>query len=208
MSGGLLSLMASMMLLSLTPDGSSATVFSRAAVGGTREGVITIAGIVAADVLLICIALSGFHGIGAAGLPVALLARFAGGAFLLWLAVGMWRQGPDPATAEASGAGSSFAAGFLITVTDPKALAFYLGFLQAFVHLEHVSWRTFVGVGGAAAIAIGVAKGLYVLAAAHTADLVRDRGWATTTHRLAAALVGAVGLAIIVSGMRLITGQT
>lgn len=207
MSGSLVSLMASMMLVSLTPDASSATVFSRSAAGGPREGFTTIAGIVAADVLLICIALSGFHGIGAAGLPVALLARFAGGAFLLWLAVGMWRAGPDPELGDRLSAGSSFAAGFLITVTDPKDLAFYLGFLQAFVDLEHVSWRTFVGVCGAAAIAIGVAKGLYILAAAHAANLLRDREWATTTHRLAAALVGVVGIAIIVSGVRLMTGQ-
>jgi threonine/homoserine/homoserine lactone efflux protein len=63
--------------------------------------------------------------------------KFAGAGYLIWLGIKLWRCPPaiPEGTAAAKRPLGSFLAGFALTLGNPKAIAFYLAFLPAFIDL-------------------------------------------------------------------------
>jgi len=170
--GALLALTAAMALLAAVPGVSVAAVLARSAAGGLRHGIAATAGIAAADAVLILAALFGLALIGDMGSAWLPGFKYAGAAFLLGLAAGLWR-GATAQEGMAAGAGarpasllSSFLAGFLLTFGDQKALLFYLGFLPAFLDVKSVTPLDAALVIAAATLAIaGMKLGWAALAA-------------------------------------------
>lgn len=159
--GALLALMGALAVLAAVPGVSVAAVVARAGSGGFRHGVMAAAGIAAADAVLILAALFGLALIADMGGTYVTGLKYAGAAFLLWLAFGLWQgETGDPAEAAARPASllSSFLAGFLLTFGDQKALLFYLGFLPAFLDMEKVTPMDAVLIIAAATLAIGGMK--------------------------------------------------
>ena len=70
---------------------------------------------------------------------VFVVVKWAGIAYLAWLAVGMWR---DPGTAEAppppSGGWRLFATGLALTLGNPKIMVFYVALLPSLVDIAAV----------------------------------------------------------------------
>ena len=68
--------------------------------------------------------------------------KFAGAAYLLWLAWTFWRAGIDPAkmhAAQGAGFWPSFVAGFSITMGNPKTIIFYMALLPTVVDLQTIT---------------------------------------------------------------------
>ena len=68
--------------------------------------------------------------------------KFAGAAYLLWLAWTFWRAGIDPAkmhAAQGAGFWPSFAGGFSITMGNPKTIIFYMALLPTVVDLHTIT---------------------------------------------------------------------
>ncbi len=102
--------------------------------GGPRAGVIAGFGVGVGVFWHILLAALGLSALVAAH-PVALSAiRYAGAAYLLWIAVKSWRAG---ALAEGQGTPSlrrAFLRGILSNVLNPKPILFFLAFLPQFVN--------------------------------------------------------------------------
>jgi threonine/homoserine/homoserine lactone efflux protein len=75
------------------------------------------------------------------GSPTAFAAiRIAGAAYLLWVAVGLWREAGRPVPSGGSGlahpGGALFLRGFLMNVLNPKVALFFLAFFPQFIAAE------------------------------------------------------------------------
>jgi threonine/homoserine/homoserine lactone efflux protein len=127
--------------LNLTPGNDMMFVLGQAAKGGPRAGIAASLGI--ATGLLVHLALV------ALGVAVVLARhpllfdaiRYAGAAYLVWMA---WKTLRSPAipSARQAGSESTFAAwrdGTLVNVFNPKIIVFMFAFLPPFVHPENGS---------------------------------------------------------------------
>jgi threonine/homoserine/homoserine lactone efflux protein len=102
---------------------------------GVRGGFAATAGLIAADQLLLWLAVAGVAALLAAH-PAAFSAiRWAGAAYLAWLGVALLRSraGTGPRLAVAITAGHEARQAFLITLLNPKAIVFYMAFFPLFL---------------------------------------------------------------------------
>ena len=150
--------MLATLVLNATPGVDLLLTVTRTLQGGARAGTAAALGINAG---------CGVHTLAAAFGLAALLAvsgtafaviKWAGAAYLLWLALGMWRAawrggGSAGATAPAAAAPlrsawQDFRTGFVTNVLNPKVALFFLAFLPKFIAADapHKT-LAFVGLG-------------------------------------------------------------
>jgi threonine/homoserine/homoserine lactone efflux protein len=111
--------------------------------GGVRAGLAAAAGIAAGCVVHTLAAAFGLAALLMTSAAAFNAVKWAGAAYLLWLAVGMLQQGwgrggaapaVGPAPAEpARSAGALFRRGFLTNVLNPKVALFFLALLPQFI---------------------------------------------------------------------------
>jgi threonine/homoserine/homoserine lactone efflux protein len=108
---------------------------------GVRSGFWVAVGIAAGCVVHALAAAFGLAALLAASAAAFTAVKWAGAAYLLWLALGMlrqaaqgWRTLPDAgAPAAAAGAGALLRQGFLGNVLNPKVALFFLALLPQFI---------------------------------------------------------------------------
>ncbi len=126
--------------LSLTPGPNGLLSLTHGACFGLRATVWTVLGGVVGFFLLIAVSLAGMGTLLAASERAFTVAKWIGAAYLVWLGLRVWRA-PAPVVALPAGAsvapgagrGRMFAEGFLVAVTNPKALIFFAAFLPQFM---------------------------------------------------------------------------
>jgi threonine/homoserine/homoserine lactone efflux protein len=131
------------LLMALTPGPNMVYLISRSVCQGRRAGVISLAGVVAGFLVHMLAAAVGLTALFLA-VPMAYeLLKWAGAAYLLWLAWQAVKPGarspfearalpPDPPR-------KLFAMGFLTNLLNPKIAVFYLSIFPQFVSPEHGS---------------------------------------------------------------------
>jgi len=131
------------LVLNATPGVDLLLTLSRTLVGGARAGLAAAAGIELGCVVHALAAAFGLAALLAVNPAAFTVLKWAGAAFLLWLAVGMARQAWRPAAAAAADGAAepaqrrSLAAevrtGFLTNVLNPKVALFFLAFIPQFI---------------------------------------------------------------------------
>lgn len=181
------------------PSVSVLAVSARSAASGFIHGVFTAIGIMAGDIIFIVLAIFGLSVLAETMGSLFVLVKYLGGAYLIWLGVGLWRSKEKVAkAAEAEGIIessllSSFLTGFFITLGDQKAIFFYFGFFPAFVDLSIISYFDTGIIILLAIVAIGGAKISYAFMASRATLLINPR----LNHRLnmvAGSVMIAVGI--------------
>ena len=139
----LLTYLAAITLLTMTPGVDTLLIVRNAARGGWRDGAISSLGI--------CSGLFVHAAVSAVGISMILLhsawvfslLKLLGAGYLVWLGVSNWRMvlrgGLPVGVAAAAGGGyvfdgaRSFREGFLSNILNPKAAIFYMAFLPQFI---------------------------------------------------------------------------
>jgi len=170
--------MAAVLVLNATPGVDLLLTVARTLQGGARAGVAAALGIVSGCVVHALAAAFGLAALLAVSATAFTLLKWAGAAYLLWLAFGMaraaWRAGPaapQPAAAARSLA-ADYRTGLLTNVLNPKVALFFLAFLPQFIApAAPAKTLAFLGLG-----AIFVLQGLVFLLGA-VALAARLRAW-------------------------------
>jgi threonine/homoserine/homoserine lactone efflux protein len=125
--------MAACVALYLTPGADMMFISASGASGGSRAGVAAALGVSIGSLAHTVLAVVGVAAlIGAYPLAYDAL-RYAGAAYLAYLAVVTWRAGPpDPQAAGASNVWRAFRRGALTNILNPKVSVFVLAFLPQF----------------------------------------------------------------------------
>ncbi|MBX3496508.1 MAG: LysE family transporter [Parvibaculum sp.] len=166
-------LFGAMALLAAVPSVSVLIVSARAASAGFAHGALAAAGIVAADILFILLALFGLALVADALGDAFQWVKYAAALWLLWLGFGLFRAARAPAAAApaAPSRRSSFMAGFLLTLGDQKAIFFYLGFFPAFLDLAAMTPLDAATIVLIAIVAVGGVKLAWAFAAARAGGI-------------------------------------
>lgn len=109
---------------------------------GFRPALLFVTGIVCGDLVYLALAVFGLAAVARLFAGVFALIKYAGAAYLFWLAWTFWRAGVDPANMKARterGPLSTLVAGFSLTLGNPKTIIFYLALLPTVVDLHSVT---------------------------------------------------------------------
>ena len=187
-------------MLAIIPSVSVLTVTARAAAFGFSHGLFASLGIVAGDIVFILVAVYGLALIAGMMGDQFTWIQYIGGVYLIWLGVSLWRAEARARKAEGlreSSWSSSFLAGLLITLAYQKAILFYLGFFPAFVDLTQMTPTDTLTIVIIAALGVGGAKLVYAWLADRASLVLQNTAAIRGINLLAAAVMFAVGIALI-----------
>lgn len=117
-------------------------LIARALGSGFRPALPMLFGLALGDVAYLAAAVLGLAYLAATFGTVFIAIKYLGAAYLVWMAVSFWRKGVTTEKVAARAAGdalSSFAAGFMVTMGNPKVIVFYLALLPTFLDLTTVT---------------------------------------------------------------------
>ena len=144
----------------VTPGPSTLLVLAHGLSYGRRPASATIAGVIAADSTHVVVAAFGLTALLAVSAQVFTVLKWAGVAYLIYLGLRYWRAGPIDLGATGGGGGRSakgrFAQGYLVTLTNPKPILFYVAFFPQFLDPVAAQGPQFA-IMGATFVAIALA---------------------------------------------------
>ncbi len=121
-------------ILMVIPGPNVALIVANSLAFGARGGLVTVAGTSAAMVVQLTVAALGVTALLRALAQAFELLRWLGVAYLVWLGARAWRApANDLSRTHAVSPAKTFGRGFLVSLTNPKTLAFYAAFLPQFL---------------------------------------------------------------------------
>ena len=193
-------LLGAMILLAMTPDTSVIAVVARSLASGFSHGIVTIIGLLFGDFVFIILAVYGLSAIAETMSGLFIVLKYLGGSYLIYLGIKLWQAKSKAIEVEEVNELSwlsNFLCGLLITISDPKAILFYISFLPAFLDLSNIS-RLDIGIIMLnATIAVGGVKLVY----AYMADKARILFQKSEVNK---AMNITAGMAMMVTGVMLI----
>lgn len=162
-------------ILVLIPGPVVMLVVARSLSDGIRSGLAAVAGASLGNAILLIATAAGLIAFFAVLSEIFEVVRWAGAAYLIWLGIKAWRahggQGMalEPVAKRSSRA--VFLQGFLVAITNPKALVFYLAFLPQFIDPHRPDGPQLLVMVATMVILGLLSDGAYALLAG------RARGW-------------------------------
>ncbi len=198
-----ITLMGVMLILAALPSASVALVVARAATHGISNGIAVAVGIIMGDLVFIALAILGLTTLSQALGGFFILIKIAGGGYLIWLGIQLWRSsGTQPSISisqrdHPDGHLTSFVAGFLLTLGDIKAILFYASLFPLFVNLQSVSMLDIVVVVSITVVSIGAVKITYAVFAQRLSQHFEQRRLTRLQQKTTAGiLIGAGGYVV------------
>lgn len=167
------------MLIELTPGPNMAWLALTSATHGKRSGFAAVAGIATGLAILALASAMGLAALAARSPVTFSLLRYAGAAYLLWLAWQTWVGEKEAATDEidATAMAAWFRHGLLLNLLNPKAAVFFVTVLPAYI-VTNASIVRQTMLLSASYVAIATAVHLVIVALAAQAH-----GWMTVGNR-------------------------
>jgi len=190
--------------LCLTPGPAVLLVLSQALRRGTARTIWSIAGIIVANSVYFILSATGVGAILMASYDLFFAIKWIGAAYLVWLGVSAFlgrSKSLSVRAADAAPLASSrlFLNGFILQMSNPKALAFFVALLPQFIN-PHAAIAPQVAILAVTSMAIEFLVQLgYALLAGRAAHLAAQPRFARITDRVSGSLlIGAgVGMAAL-----------
>jgi threonine/homoserine/homoserine lactone efflux protein len=185
----------------LVPGPGVAAIVARALGGGFATAVPMVVGILVGDLVYLVFAVFGLAAIAHYFNAVFILVRFAGAAYLLYIAWKFWsaKPGTEQIGPRAEEHWSrTFLAGFSLTLGNPKTIVFYLALLPTVIPLDRMTPLAFgelVGIVVVVLLAIGLG---YAFLAARARDFFTSARAVRRLNRTAGVMMAtAAGLVVV-----------
>ncbi|GGW84611.1 leucine efflux protein [Streptomyces malachitofuscus] len=191
--------LAGLVLIILLPGPNSLYVLSVAARKGVRTGYVAAAGVFTGDAVLMTLAALGAASVLTTTPLLFLVVKYAGAAYLAWMAYGMlrsaWRMwktpgGPTPAQVPAVAPAEErpYRRALVVSLLNPKAILFLISFFVQFVDPGYAyPALSFIVLGGLLQVASFLYLSLLIFGGTRLAEAFRRR------RRLAAGATSAAG---------------
>lgn len=179
---GLLVFCGAYFVAAASPGPGIAALVARVLARGLRGVPAFIAGFVVGDLAWFAIAAAGLALVAQTVGWLFVAIKWAGVAYLLWMAWKLWSApvsvAPEPTIDAAGppGAGTEsgwrlFGAGLALTLGNPKVIVFFMALLPTVVDLAHLDALGFVEIAAAISLGLSAILGAYALAAARARRL-------------------------------------
>ena len=143
---GLMALVVATAILGLVPGPVVGALVGRALWGGVRSTFGFLVGVFLGDLAWLLAAVSGLGYLAATYSTVFLVIKYLGAVYLIYLGIQAIRHAMDKnqeiKIPKASKKGMGFLSGLLVTLGNPKLVAFYVGFLPTFIDMEAMSFSS------------------------------------------------------------------
>lgn len=196
---GLLALAGATAIFALIPGPGIMAVVAQALSRGFGPAVMWTAGQTVGDMVYLLAAMLGLGAVASLMGEWFVVLRYVGAAYLVYMGVRCFMAQPPQGEGVAPpvrGMWRSFVGGMCVSLGNPKCIAFYCGFLPAFVDLSALTVT-----GGATIVAVmcpivfGVPVGYAWLAARGRRVLRSTRVWKTANRTAGTVMIGA-GVAV------------
>ena len=193
---------AAMLVLAASPGPGVFATTARAMASGFRPALAVIWGTVLGDIIFLLFAAFGLSMVARVLGNLFFMVKVCGGAYLVWLGIKIWLQKPElvqihqNSTARSNWA--NFVSGLVITLSNPKVILFYCGFLPTFLDLSAL---TIIDLALVAAIITLVLSGVlttYAYLASRARKMFTNERSVKRLNRAAGGVMVAAGVAIAV----------
>ena len=167
-------------ILLLMPGPVVTLVVANSLSHGSRSGLATVVGASIGNAILLGAIAIGLVAFFALMSEIFEVVRWVGALYLIWLGIKAWRDrggGGDLALTGARSARTVFLQGFLIAITNPKAIIFYIAFLPQFIDSRLPAGPQLMVMIGTMIVMAFLSDSAYALLAG------RARGWFTAPNR-------------------------
>lgn len=169
---------------------------------GLREALALIAGIVVGDLIYFTCAVLGMAALARSMGELFLFVKLAGAAYLIWLGVRLWWQRPVSVDTGESGLiprrgfWRGALGGLAVTLSNPKAIAFYAGLLPTFIDLENLSAAEALTMGAIVVLVVALIPAAYAVAAAGSRRFLTHPGRVRLMNRAAGTMMIGAGVSV------------
>ena len=172
---GILTFCAVYALAVATPGPGVAAIIARSLAHGFRGAPAFIAGFVVGDLVWFGIAATGLAALAKTAAAVFVAIKWAGVAYLLFLAWKLWTAPAErvavTAEDERQHGWRAFVASLMLTLANPKAILFFLALLPTVVDLASLNGLRFAEISLAIAIVLPAVLFTYVFLAARAREM-------------------------------------
>ena len=184
----------------LIPGPAIFAIVGRSLTAGLKPALKLIIGILLGDLFYITIVLFGMAAVGKILGNLFVVIRMIGAYYIIFLGLRLWSKAPkfdSPVPYdEKPDRYKTFLAGFSITLGNPKAILFHLGFLPTFFNLSVISiWDAFLIILIFVAV-LGSSLTIYAYAASKARLFFRDRRKILMLNRSAGTILIGAGIAV------------
>ena len=157
-----------------------------------------ILGMILGDIIYLSFAVFGLTAIATNFNSVFQILRIAGGLYLLFLAVKLWHSKPiTEQTTTLPKKRSTFFSGLFITLSNPKVIIFYCGFLPNFMDLSKLTMNDLLIVCGLVSFVITLVMGTYTFIGMKTGRAMSRRS-GTLLNKSASTALAATGTYLLI----------
>lgn len=182
------------------PGPGVAAVVARALGGGFAGAVPMVLGILVGDLIYLIFAIFGLAAIAAWFGPVFIVIKWAGAAYLLYVAWTFWsaKPGQEQIKARREDAWKTFLSGLALTLGNPKTIIFYLALLPTLIPLDQpmtvLGFTELVAIVTIVLLIIGLA---YAGLAAAAREFFKNASAVRTLNRAAGIIMASAAVFVV-----------
>ena len=191
---------AALVLFALMPGPSNILIVGRALAGGFRAAINLILGMLLGDLFYMALVFFGLAALGFVLGEFFVIVRVLAALYLVYLGLTFWRKRPDAPHLQNAGTGNAardFLTGFGLTLGNPKAILFHLGFLPVFFDLPKLGVLDALAIMGLFTIVLGTAFALYAFAAGRAGGFFRSAKRMRLVNRISGTLLIGAGVTVL-----------
>lgn len=184
----------------ILPGPGVTALVARVLARGTGGAPAFIAGFVAGSLAWFTVAATGLAALASTFAVVFVAIRYAGAAYLLYLAWKLWTAAPRPLDASQAapdGSGRLFLTGLSINLGNPKVIVFFLALLPTVVDLRALTPLGFAELAAAIAVIASAVLAAYALAAARARRLLTSPRALRMVNRSSGAVMAGAAVTIV-----------
>ena len=191
-----------MLILAASPGPGVFATVARALASGFRPALGVICGIVLGDIIFLLFAAFGLSMVARILGNMFFIVKICGGAYLIWLGIKIWLKDPEPHTgtpnADTRSQWGNFISGLVVTLSNPKVILFYCGFLPTFLELSTLTVIDLAIVVVIISFVLVSVLGTYAYLASSARKLFTRRRSVRCLNRAAGGVMVAAGVTIAV----------
>lgn len=184
-----------------SPGPAIAAILARVIGRGTAGVPAFIGGIVLGDITWLAVAVLGLSFVASSFEMIFAVIKYAGAAYLLFIAYKLWTAPAKPVDVEdASNVDGqplrSFVGGLLLTLGNPKTIAFYLALTPTLIDVSRIDLVSYAELAAIIAVVLVFVLGGYALAAARARKVFRSTRAMKMLNRIGGSVMAGAAAAI------------
>ena len=197
---GLAVFATALLIAAASPGPGIAAIVARVLGRGTRGAVAFTAGLAMGDVVWLSFAVVGLAALAQAFHEVFLVIKYAGAAYLLYLAYKLWTQHARAQEVQAAAVrehpAKLFLAGLAVTMGNPKVMVFYIALLPTILDLARITILGYAELVAATLAVLATVFSGYILLAARARRLFTSERAIRAMNRTTGAVMAGAAAAI------------